>query len=202
MSAAAREREPRIVRWLSPPLFAAAILCFLLPFVSVSCSGQGEPIEAATSRGVDLVTGGDPRLNPDLVRAFGEEGFAPDLGPQPFAIAAVAAALAGLALALTPRRWARLAAGVAAIGGVASLLLLRSRVESQVAAQSGSDLPGLGFIVRYEIGYWLALGFLAAATAVQGVRIILAARGLRRARGSPARRSVSSGEVEVERRRP
>jgi len=182
--AAAREREPRALRWVSPPLFAAAILCFLLPFVSVSCSGQGDPIEAATSRGIDLVTGGDPQLNPDLVRAFGEEGFAPDLGPQPFAILALVAGIGGLGLALTPQRWARLAAGLAAIAGVVALLLLRSRVESQVAAQSGSDLPGIGFTVRYEIGYWIALGLFALATAVQGARILLASRGQRRAQPS------------------
>ncbi len=71
----------------------AALFCFLLPWVTVSCSGN----EIASATGVQLMTG-DVQPNPalaDMARASGDETQS-NADPNAFVIAAFAAIALGL----------------------------------------------------------------------------------------------------------
>lgn len=116
-------------------LFALAGLCFLLPFVSLSCASEeaaeGMQMEQVdqTLTGVQLVIGGSER-----------EGFVPEnaidrpdpeaepeftIPAEPFAAIALVAALVGLSLVfIRVTRTRLLGASIAGTAGAASLLLL------------------------------------------------------------------------------
>ena len=88
-------RNTRVVtrRALCTALFAAAVLCFLLPFGTVSCSGERE----VHVTGVELATRSVPDADttaegPNLAQQVEDEGFF-------WAFAALASLLLGLALA-------------------------------------------------------------------------------------------------------
>ena len=132
--------EARAQRWLSPAVFALAVLAFLLPFATVSCDG------AETSfTGMQLVTrtvppGGPieeaPDCNADISDCVEERS-------STFAEAAFAAALLGLALGIFGKRkgpgWC------ATVGLLAVLGIGMQAVEP------------LGPEVTFHAGYWLAL---------------------------------------------
>jgi hypothetical protein len=82
-------------RGLFAVLFAAAALCFLLPFGTVSCSGD----DKVTVTGVELVTrtvpgAGATQGEPTLAQQVEDDGFVP-------AVVALVAVLLGLALVVT-----------------------------------------------------------------------------------------------------
>jgi hypothetical protein len=91
-------------------LFALAGLCFLLPFVSLSCAseeaaeGVAFPQEDQELTGVQLVTGGAEREGFDPRNALGPavENTDPEFSipAEPFAAIALAAALVGLCFVL------------------------------------------------------------------------------------------------------
>jgi hypothetical protein len=133
--------------------FGLVLLCFFLPFFTVSC--QGQPI--ASVRGVDLVTGATlaPLTARDQPVGAEQRVTVPrEVG----ALVAAAAALGGLAAGLVRLRGARVLAGVAAALGLVALLLLREQ-----ALRLASSRTSVGVTVTPEAGYWLALaGFLLA----------------------------------------
>lgn len=180
------------VRWLSPPIFGVIILSFFLPFLAVSCQGQGGAADLVTLTGLDLVLGGEPEVNEALTaEQFGGEVAPTDeTDPEPFAIAAFGLAIVGLAIGWLRPRLARVAAGVAALLGIVALIVLRFRLESQVSEQAGGEIPGeipLSFSISYKPGYWIALLLFAAAAVVEGVSIVLEARREPAGPGPPAR---------------
>jgi hypothetical protein len=82
-------------RGLFPVLFAAAALCFLLPFGTVSCSGE----DKVAVTGVELVSrtvpgAGATQGEPTLAQQVEDDGFVP-------AVVALVAVLLGLALVVT-----------------------------------------------------------------------------------------------------
>src|SRR5262245_7364530 len=93
MTEAKRETHVATGRVLCPALFAAAVMCFLLPFGTVSCSGEGE----VHVTGVELVTRTVPNARktaagPNLAQQVEDEGSF-------WAFVALAALLLGLVLA-------------------------------------------------------------------------------------------------------
>lgn len=156
-------------------LFALAGLCFLLPFVSLSCASEeaaeGMQMEQVdqTLTGVQLVIGGSER-----------EGFVPEsaidrpdpeaepeftIPAEPFAAIALVAALVGLSLVfIRVTRTRLLGASIAGTAGAASLLLLGL----------SPTLRALGLnAVTLLYGFWIALGMFALATAVHLVQLRL-----------------------------
>jgi hypothetical protein len=154
------------VRERSPFMFLVIGLCFFLPFVSISCSGQ----DIATLSGVQLVTGAEVEVDPAFVEqmeeAFGAEGSdvpqeTEETDPSIWAIVALAAAVIGVVAGfVTKGRTRAMASLVAALVGLAGLIGLRFDLQGDV-----SEAEGL-VSISYKIGYWIvALLFLALALA-------------------------------------
>jgi hypothetical protein len=156
-------------------LFLLAGLCFLLPFVSLSCASEeaaeGMQMEQVdqTRSGVQLVLGGSER-----------EGFFPENpidGPQPgaepeftipgepFAAVALGAALVGLALVFVRvTRTRLLGAAIAGAAGAGSLVLLAM----------SPTLRALGLsAVTLLYGFWITLGIFALAATVHLIQLRL-----------------------------
>lgn len=142
-------------------LSGATLAVFLLPFTILSCPG-----EEFTFSGVQLAMGTtiqEPQmLGPPTDKAIDAE---------PFALAALVCALVGIGAALVAGRPGRVAGGAVGVVGVVLLLLLRSKISGEVAAEA------MGLVqVRYGVGYWLALGgFGAAALLVAALPSAIAA---------------------------
>lgn len=132
-----------------PPFgFLLTLFCFLLPFVTLSCpAGQftfsGLQIAKGTTIDEQVFGGGEQR----------------EVKGEPLALAALLCALIGAGLGFLINRMARFVA--VALGGLGAILLLilRSKIESDVLREGGGM-----FQVSYGVGFWLAfLGFIVAA---------------------------------------
>jgi hypothetical protein len=131
-------------------MFASTVLCFFLPFITVSCGD----IKAFTLTGQQLATG------TTLAEA---QPFGPPktqaIGADPFAALAGLCAIAGLAFSLLGNslRKASVASGA---GGAISLFIMRLRLENQIQTQ------GQGVArITFETGYTFALLLLAGCAA-------------------------------------
>lgn len=151
---APQKRAPgrwRITRMASTSLLVLALLLFLLPWVDLTCAG--ETVE--TLSGLDLLTGSEYEAPAGY---YGEtETYRSD--PEWLAIAAFGVGLVGIGLLLLRTRIGAVARGALGILGVAFLLGLKNKIDSDVQSQ-GEGLIG----VDYLIGFWLTfLCFLGAA---------------------------------------
>lgn len=144
--------------------FLLAACCFVLPFSGWS----SEPCTTATVsyRGTDLLRGAPVPVT--VVDCGGEEmdgqswsgQVVPEVFPaltglRPYAVAAMAAVLAGVVVAVLPRRRLRSAAGI--VIAVAAICLLGAVVVASVEAQT----PYLG--LTKAVGHDLPTGPFAAA---------------------------------------
>jgi hypothetical protein len=131
---------------LSPVAFLLAILCFALPFVTVSCNGQ--PFVKLS--GVQLVTG-------TTIHGSGPFAGAGDKKVEPvgFAGFAFVCALAGMTLTVMKSRKGPLFSAGLAVLSAASLLLMKSVYDQQITQQSF----GMA-VVGYGAGFTLTLLFL------------------------------------------
>jgi len=151
------------LRWMSPPVFGVILVCFLLPFITVSCEG-----EEATFTGVQLATGrGLDEVSPGLLEHV--------TIPDPFVIIALLCAAAGLVLGFVRGRRALLWAAVAGSLGAIAL-----------ATEAPFQAFGLDSLEE-RLGYRLAvLVFLGAV----GLNDVILARAKHFARGAPERRAL------------
>lgn len=176
-------------RSYSPGLFGVIILCFLLPFVSLTCAGQ----RLFTLNGLDLVTGttvtideevresldpfggaGDagsifdePGASPDVDLPLGSEEEEEKVDANLFAIVALVAAGAGLALVLMTRdRRRNLAGAIAALVAFISLLILKFDVEGD-AGGGADEIAGF----EWRFGYWIAFLLSLALATVHGLAL-------------------------------
>jgi hypothetical protein len=195
-------------RLLSPAGFALALLLFLLPFVSVSCSAPDTPDETvtATFAGIDLVTGGTPTfVTSDGTRQeVADDGAAAELDAllgdfypaQPLAILAFVLILAGMVagLALQHRRRA-LVNGALALFAVV-LLTIEVIV---VAPQKAADVRIAGMVENPNMhttpayGFWLTIIVLIALTIWQAYVAPRSPRLLPWSPGDPGGPSESPG---------
>jgi hypothetical protein len=150
---------------ISGSMFGLVVVCFQLPFVTLSCANEQTRRELAfqgdgkaTLSGIELVTGSQTRPE------FGDSTTEPRLPsdpdfrvpPEPFAVLALVLAIVGVGTVFLRRERSRNSEACAvAVAGAVSLLLLALSPTLRV----------LGFVeIKVEIGYWLAmLGFAAAA---------------------------------------
>jgi hypothetical protein len=132
-------------------VFVGSILCFFLPFVSVSCQGQ----KLFSISGQQLATGSSVTL-PSMSGASTHERVA----IEPFTAIAWGSAFIGVGLCLAGRR---LGAGSAGAVGVVSLLIMRSVLPDKIQQQT----HGMG-TASFETGYLLALLLMAAGAAWSG----------------------------------
>jgi len=135
-------------------MFAFALLCFVLPFVTVSCNQQ----KVASFTGFQLVFG----TTVQQPQMFGPPKVQ-RVDAEPLAILAFLCCLAALGLGFAKSRSTEIAA--AALAGISFLCLmqLKSKLQDDVLRQSSGFLQ-----ISYELGFWivvlmtLAAGVLAA----------------------------------------
>jgi hypothetical protein len=178
-------------RLLSPAGFGLALLLFLLPFATVSCSaaeGESSLHLDYTFTGLDLVTGGAPVMEGTVLDDDGspisvdevsdEAGFAEQFGRpvQPLAVIAGLGLLIGmiatfaLPIALRAPVGAAIAIGVLVLVAVEVLAVLPAEAEAElprVLAEAGPVTH-----TRPAIGFYLIVVVLVGLVA----REILAAR--------------------------
>ena len=166
-------------RRYSPALFGIIAICFLLPFVAITCSNQ----ELFELTGLDLVTGtdvGEDDLSSEFTEGFNqlEEGFGGEettetsdsgeetaIPAEPAAIVALVLAILGLVagFALKGDR-GPLVSAVTGILGVLALLALRVMFKVEDPSATAEELQQAETIIGYKwgMGWWLAfLLFLA-----------------------------------------
>ncbi|MEV4515297.1 rod shape-determining protein [Dactylosporangium sp. NPDC049525] len=167
-------RTPLRRRWRSPATVLLVLLCFALPFATVSCGlpdgyGRAQPGGTSEYTGFDLASGGAPAVRKDQLRP--PDQWRPDrLAPQPAYVAALlllAAALAATALGRDRRRRAVTAAlaALAVLVLAAGQALVTDRLAAAVLEQSrmpegrtADDMVGTG------PGFWLAVILLTLLT--------------------------------------
>jgi len=127
------------LRAVPTAVYLLAILCFSLPFVSVSCGGQ----RLASLTGAQLVRGTTAGEGSQLAQAGKSR-----VSPEPLAVAALLGLLGGAALAASDRRGKRLASGALGLAAFLLLLLLKLKLDAEVARE------GQGLLhVAYGAGY-------------------------------------------------
>lgn len=188
-------------RLLSPAGFGLALLLFLLPFATVSCSDTNDltPFSVDyTFTGLDLVTGGAPEINgvlPDddgrpmaVAGVTDEAGFAQQFGQpvQPLAVVAVVALLIGMIASFGLRVDLRERVGAAAALGALVLLLVEvlAILPARAASELARALPGSGLVTHTTpaVGFYLTVVVLVLLI---GRGIVLARRPVAAA-ASPA----------------
>ena len=140
---------------ISPAVFGIIIICFFLPFMDVSCIGQ----KVMSFSGIQMVTGTTIQ-QPSM---FGEKTKSQKVDPEPLAIATFACVIAGLLLSfIKNRKSAILPASCAGIG-IATLLMLKSKIDSDVLKEGGGMIQ-----VGYVFGFWSILLLLIIAVLLNG----------------------------------
>jgi hypothetical protein len=154
---------------ISASMFALILICFFLPFMSLSCQGK----DIVTMTGLQMATGVEianpaATLGGSLGNAASAAKPQKIAGSVPMGIAFVTAA-AGLAatLLLKDRFQKSLVPGVASGIGAIILLFVKSGADSEVMKQ------GSGMIqVSYGIGFYLALLLFIANAGVNGYQFM------------------------------
>lgn len=176
---------------LSPAFFALVVVCFFLPFVSVSCNAEaigeqfGELGEGAggeldipqgeleaTATGWQIVTNSAPE--PEGLEGLEEElGTAAADTPEEdfpgrlFAILALGAAVLGIGLSFLRGRLGAALATVLGAAGLLFLFLLRNSIQSEIGPAEAFGF----FEVSYKYGFWLALALFGLAAIAGGWRL-------------------------------
>lgn len=174
-------RQTLVGKLVSPTGLVMVLLCFLFPFVTISCESVVVDYEA-TYHGTDFVVGGDPDVEVNGPGSGADEEE-PDqdahVGPQALALLAVICIVAGIVVALLP--YARLTAhptrartvATAAAAGLALVFLVSNQIavvghivdelagtDGEIVSESEAE-----DMVDSRFGFWLAFALLLAVVA-------------------------------------
>ncbi len=148
-------------------MFALILICFFLPFITISC--QGSPVIKMS--GLQMATGvemADPSAS--LNSAFGGVPSTPKTQKIPGTPAVgITFCLAGVGLAtslLLKNRQRYLAQAIAGGLGVLLLLWVKSSTDDAVLKQGGI------IQVNYDAGFWLAFLLFLGATGLNGYQYL------------------------------
>lgn len=131
---------------ISPTIFGIIIICFLLPFVKVSCSGQ----HIANITGLQLITG----FSIEQPSIFGQESKTERVDPQPLIILALFCALLGLILSFIRKRKIILISAIVCLPAIISLFIFKSALDAKILKEGGGLIQA-----KYGSGYWLVILF-------------------------------------------
>jgi len=137
-----------MLRKLPPAAYLLALICFLLPFVEVSCNGQ----KVVSLTGIQLLAG--PQIGGG-VGMFAQPKQ--QIKPETSVVIAFVAGIAGLVLSLLKQRRTDIVGAVCGIVGGGSLLALQQSI------LSGAPPQALGLLqVQYQPTYYLSVLLLFA----------------------------------------
>jgi hypothetical protein len=174
----------------SPAAFAVAVVCFILPWVNLSCEGQ----RVATFTGLQLVTGTavqqqdmfSQRLNQTRAQELqrkvqhGEmtqeqadrQANEPSrVGSEPLAVAVLLSTVLGLALSFLRGGKSAIIPAVVGLAASILLLLLKSKIATDAIDQSEGMVHA-----EFAIGFWVVLILSLGAAALNGF-LYLSSRG-------------------------
>jgi hypothetical protein len=142
-----------VKRKISSSLFGLVLICFFLPFMTVSC--QSRKISSFT--GVQLVTG----ISINSGDSFYGQSTTRQVRGEPLAFFAVAFAIVGLGIGLSNwKKNSKWSMG-SAIAGLVFMLLLKSKIDNDVLTQAQGMVQ-----VDYDIGFWGSILLFFAAAVV------------------------------------
>jgi hypothetical protein len=155
---------------VSPALFALVVLCFFMPFISISCQnpmGGGE-MELVKLSGLEVATGKEIKMPgadsmglPKSTAPSKKDTTKPQSVPgNPTAGLIFAIACAGIAVGFIaiPQQYIV----QAGLGGVGALMLVILKVTfdsglaSELKKASGGSTMSMPIVATYGMGYWLA----------------------------------------------
>ena len=176
-------------RIISPAGFLFVLLCFALPFLSVSCESEAQTV-GVNYTGIDFIAGGKPDVIGSLAGTSWEKVPSPD--PQPLAFLALFSIFTGIAFVFVSDHRARALAGTWA-GSFAAAFLVSNQLVAHsyaVAELRKSPVPpdAIEDMVKSRIGFWLALVLLLAVVGYNAFEIIRERAGLAGPRKSRPKR--------------
>lgn len=146
---------------VSRSMIIALIICFFLPFITVSC---GE-IASASLSGIKMVTGGPVIFNTPQGPQVGPEPVKPNthmIGAFVLAIASL-----GVTFLKTSTRIKSIALTVASGLGTILFLTFKATTDSEAAI----ILKPQGIVLRYEFWFWLAWALFLGIAIVNSVAL-------------------------------
>lgn len=148
-----------------------ALLAFLLPWVTVSCSGT----EIISVSGLNMVTGQISMTNPMSGAAESVGNGSPDL----WAVLTLVAVVAGLIVAFLAKPGttakAPIVIGTSIVGLIGAIMAVARINTDDIASQAGNtgDMGGMGgninasmITVDYKVGFWLVVLSLIASAVI------------------------------------
>lgn len=145
------------MRKISASVFGLILVCFLLPFVTVSCQNtpvvrlNGFNLAIGTTINTPSPLDGSPKIN----RIPGEA----------FATGALLCATIGVATSFLKPKKSTVIPAVSGGLGFLFLLFLKSKLEDDILRQGTGML-----MIDFQSGYWLAFLLFIGATALNGYR--------------------------------
>ena len=128
----------------SPAVFGIILICFMLPWVNLSCEGHN----AAPFSGIQLVTGTTVEQQNQKVKS------------EPLAVAVLVLTILGFALSFLKDKKSSIIPGIIGAAAFILLLMLKSKIDTDASNQSIQD--------QYAIGFWLVLVLLIGTIAMNG----------------------------------
>ncbi|MCY7406820.1 MAG: hypothetical protein LH631_05410 [Alkalinema sp. CAN_BIN05] len=157
---------------VSPALFALVVLCFFMPFISISCQNpmSGGDIELVKMNGIEVAMGKEikmPRADSMGLPSSKTSTKTQSVPSNPIAGIVFGIACAGIAVGFiaVPQQYI-VQAGLGSLGAL-MLVVLKLTVDSNLASElkkaSGGSTMNMPIVATYGMGYWLAfLSFLGA----------------------------------------
>lgn len=128
--------------------YALGIICFILPFLQVSCSGE----KLMSFTGVQLVTGSE------MSNPMTEE--TEKIPPNGYAVVALIAIVLGLVFSLNPEKGKSIVAGIMGLVAVVAMILLKTKMDAEIMKEAS----GFPVSVDYKAGFWgLCIASVAGA---------------------------------------
>lgn len=145
---------------ISPALFGIALICFLLPFVNLTCQGS----KVATLTGLQLVAGGKMEV-PSMGGGKQYQKFK----GEPMALTAFLCGLAGVGLSFLTGKKNNGITTLAGVMGVIFLFILKSSIEDGALKNAGGMVQ-----IDYAIGFYFVLMLYISAVAVNAYSFLSA----------------------------
>lgn len=145
---------------ISPALFGIALICFLLPFVNLTCQGS----KVASLTGLQLVAGGKM----EVPTMGGGKQYQKFKG-EPMALIAFLCGLAGVGLSFLKGKKNNGITAVAGVMGIIFLFILKSSMEDEVLKNAGGMVQ-----TDYAIGFYFVLLFYISAVSVNAYSFLSA----------------------------
>lgn len=134
-------------------LYVATVLCFFLPFITVSCT-RNEEVETTTYSGIQIAFDGIKNISSNNLS---DTSSAEERNAQSSIGVAFLVAIIGIVTSFSTSKFRKVFSALT--GGTGAVLLFRSKLLIEALRDEYTDF-------RFEIGFWLVLFFFIIAFVV------------------------------------